>query len=132
MKVYVITRGEYSDYGICGVTLDKDKAEIIREFVTTKWEEGMIEEYDTDQYGDVRSGEKFYLVTRHKDNTVTVNDKDGYYYERKDDYIDGRKGEVKDSNGNMWTYVTAKDEDHAIKIALDLFAKYKYRKAMGE
>lgn len=55
MKVYVITSGEYSDYGIEAVCLDKDKAEQICATIN----EGLIraklygdtasiEEYDTD------------------------------------------------------------------------------------
>ena len=30
MKVYVITCGEYSDYQVCAVTLDKEQAELLQ------------------------------------------------------------------------------------------------------
>ena len=43
MKVYVLTRGTYSDYGITGVTLDRR----IAEYYETLYPETNIEEYDS-------------------------------------------------------------------------------------
>lgn len=57
MKVYVITSGEYSDYGICAVTLDKKQAELLKERYSGKWDEARIEEYDTDDY-KIEAGDK--------------------------------------------------------------------------
>lgn len=37
MKVYVITKGEYSDYMICDVTLDKEHAKKIATDIYMKW-----------------------------------------------------------------------------------------------
>lgn len=45
MKVYVITSGEYSDYHIDAVSLNKDDADIMARHVG-----GMVEEYNTDDY----------------------------------------------------------------------------------
>ena len=55
MIVYVITQGHYSDYHICAVTTDKDKAEILRKFFSANsgygdWGKARIQEYDTEEY----------------------------------------------------------------------------------
>lgn len=49
MKVYVITSGSYSDYGIDKVFLDKEKAERYVELSKDKWDEPRIEVYETDE-----------------------------------------------------------------------------------
>ena len=53
MKVYVITSGEYSDYGIRAVALSREKAELICAMLnSTERDYGdvaTIEEYDTDE-----------------------------------------------------------------------------------
>lgn len=49
MKIYVITKGEYSGYHICAATTDKDRAEILKRMASTDGpygEEAKIEEYD--------------------------------------------------------------------------------------
>lgn len=48
MKVYVITKGKYSDYHVCGVATDKETAEKLRVLNTDKWDEANVEEFDTD------------------------------------------------------------------------------------
>lgn len=50
MKVYVITSGEYSDYGIEAVCLDKDKAEQICATIN----EGLIRAKTIWRYGFYR------------------------------------------------------------------------------
>ena len=57
MKAYVITSGEYSDYQIKAVCLDKDKAEQICATINDGLiraklygDTASIEEYDTDEY----------------------------------------------------------------------------------
>lgn len=50
MTVYVVTAGEYSDYGICAVFTDKEKAEIYAAAYTDKRNEDCyVEEYDTEE-----------------------------------------------------------------------------------
>ena len=53
MKVYVITSGEYSDYGIQAVTLNREKAELIcainNRNIRYSEDRSKIEEYDTDE-----------------------------------------------------------------------------------
>ena len=53
MKVYVITSGEYSDYGIQAVALSREKAELICAMLNSPKidysDATRIEEYDTDE-----------------------------------------------------------------------------------
>ena len=53
MKVYVITSGEYSDYGIQTVALSREKAELICATLNSPKRDysdaATIEEYDTDE-----------------------------------------------------------------------------------
>lgn len=52
MKIYVITKGAYSDYHICAVATDKKKAEILRKAFSDDWNEAQIETYETDRFKD--------------------------------------------------------------------------------
>lgn len=48
MKVYVITEGNYSDYHICTVTTNKERAEKLVKIFSDNWDDAKIEEYDTE------------------------------------------------------------------------------------
>ena len=61
-KVYVITKGCYSDYHICAVTLDKVKAEMLCKLFDCSCDEAEIEEFDTEAAADLLSGRKPYYV----------------------------------------------------------------------
>ncbi len=53
MKVYVLTRGEYSDYHIIGVYSAKEKAQEVCDAMCTSgsvWDEPRIEEYELDEF----------------------------------------------------------------------------------
>lgn len=53
MKVYVVTSGEYSDYHISGVFINRKMAEIycaVQHDVDTWTNDFRVEEYDTDNY----------------------------------------------------------------------------------
>lgn len=124
MKVYVITKGAYSDYSIYGVTLNKKQAETIRKYISDKYEEGMIEEYDTDDYKPLNEGKKAYEI--HYNNGTRycrLMTYDVYAFNAK-----VRKNMYGGYEVNVW----AEDEEHALKIADDKLAEYKYRKAMKE
>ena len=62
MKVYVITKGSYSDYHICAVATDKEKAEKLAEIYTDRWDDAEVEEYDTDATIDVLNGRIPYAI----------------------------------------------------------------------
>ena len=119
MKVYVITNGEYSDYHICGVTLDYETAEKIRKHTSGSYDESRIEEYETDTWSDiVRIGGIYH-----------VNKYGAYLQAYRENYdveeIYNNRNVVMDyGNDRKGVNVIARDEDHAKKIASDLFAKY--------
>lgn len=50
MKIYVITKGCYSDYHIVAVTDNKYKVEFLKLKFSDEYDEANIEEYDTDEY----------------------------------------------------------------------------------
>lgn len=71
MKVYVITKGCYSDYHICAVTLDEQEAKRLEKVYSETNERAAVEEYDTDapeaKLG--LDGRVPYHVRFHKDYT---------------------------------------------------------------
>lgn len=132
MTVYVITKGDYSDYHICAVATDKKKAEVLRKAFSDKdgWREAVIETYETDQFlTEIESGLKLFDCAVKDDSEMSIST------DMSDlDYIDDSDFRVREySKGYMapgyGVYVWAKDEDRARKIAADKIAEYKARKA---
>ena len=121
MIVYVITRGEYSDYGIFAVALEKEKAEELRELYSDKWDEAMIETYDTDDYY-VEKG-RFYRVEIGKRSAIRVRETGIICIEDRNKVSFGRNWHTKTEEYSV--FVKAKDEEQAKKIGADLVAKYK-------
>ena len=133
MKVYIIARGYYSDKHICGVTLDKDKAHILK-----KAYDGKDDEYD---------GNEAYIVTCETDQCLTeiedglkvfrclIDNKASPVIMEEDlDYVGSKDFKVKEFNHgsfDCWylVYVWARDKDHALKIAADKIAEYKAKEA---
>lgn len=121
MKVYVITCGEYSDYGICAVTLDKKQAELLKAEYSDKYDEAFIEEYDTDNsWLEVSDDYKpiWNVEFSCRDNRIIR------CYKMSHDNV--RHGEIYADN---WSYevrvfVEAEDEEHAKKIATDIYMKW--------
>lgn len=125
MKVYVLTEGEYSDYHIEAVKLDKEEADRLA-LVHPDWE---IEEFDTD---DVRIPERTRYTVRVNENGI-FDIQEGEYYGIKAPvgtvvFPAGR------FYGHEWTavIVDAKDACHAKKIASDLIAEARYAKEIDE
>jgi hypothetical protein len=125
MKVYVITKGSYSDYSIYGVAVDKEKAEIMKKYFSDKDEQACIEEYDTDVFEPLHVGKKPYSIYYRMDGSryCTLIKYGLYAFNPK-----VRKNKA----GGYSICVWATDEYHALKIADDKIAEYKYRKAMKE
>jgi len=112
MKIYVITSGEYSDYHICAVTDDPNKAEILRKQYTDRWDVPEIEEWDTDE--PVNKGDSKYY-------SVDFNSKGEAYRAYESSPYSSKSIETIDE-WNVELY--AKDEETAIKIAAERRAKY--------
>lgn len=121
-KVYIITKGAYSDYHICAVAATKEIAEKLRKIYSDEysWADARIEEYDLNEAkDDVRV---FYDVTF----------ADGKVSACFNEY--GERESIQFFKGNKWqsdrliVSVRARDEDHAIKIAQDRRAEYLAKK----
>lgn len=147
MKVYVITAGEYSDYHIVGVTTDKSKAKKIHA-IHTRFN---IETYDTDKLefnletidNILSQGNRCYKVHYNEykyemyGDTFKVEPIDSYggyfddYNENVQKCIDGYVEEYDNYFNNKYSYdfyIITKDEQHALKIAQDKYAKLKAEK----
>lgn len=116
MKLYAITKGRYSSYGICALTASKEKAEKLAKIYSDKYEKAFVEEYD-DGIGE-RIG--VYYTTDGKGNCPEVCDFAG----------SSELGVHADRDGIIYgVTVFARDEKHAQKIARDMIAQYKAEKA---
>lgn len=134
MKVYIITKGEYSDYRICCVATNKERAEFLRKYFSDDWRQAEIETYDTDDFAPVFEGNEIYRVTFNADGTAQtykVDDPDCYDLSGK---VYSCRA-ITDSGEIRYIYnvtVFARDSEHAIKIASDILAEWKYRKQIEE
>lgn len=124
MKIYVITKGSYSDYHICGVSTEKEKAEEFAKMCSDNFDEAMVEEYETEIIEPFLKDGKLFRVMMRPDETIHVRELniDSYYINQVN----------KVENGLVyWVYVIARDKEHAKKIALDKIYQYKYEKENG-
>ena len=124
MIVYVVTKGDYSDYHICGVALSRERAEKLVKL----YSEPGIEEYDTEA-ADADMLDRLVPVYN-----VDI-DCHGEYMVRIKEYTDSRepfkpsfKLIQRDFFGRsceptFQAFLTAKDAKHAVKIAQDERAK---------
>lgn len=114
MKIYVITKGCYSDYHIAAVTDDKDKAEFLKLKFSDEYDEANIEEYDTDEYSveGIQNMKLFYWkVSIFHGKSVVYPYLSGNQYFNV--YPDGIKA-----------VVIARTKEQAIKIVRDKYAQY--------
>lgn len=124
MEIYIITKGNYSDYHICTVSTDKKKAETLRKAFSDSWGEAQIETYDTDEFlTEIENGFKLYDCAMKKDGDMSIAT-----CESSIEYIDSADFKVKKYEKAYRVYVWAKDKEHARKIAADKIAEFKAKK----
>lgn len=122
MKVYVITKGSYSDYRICGVTTDIKRARQLKKIFSRGYrgyaEKASIEEYDTDYPTNEIAESNVYQIEFDKNGNISDESESpfGFYTD-----IDEKGYEVADK---FYVDVIAKTRDDAIKIASEKRAKY--------
>lgn len=132
--VYIITSGEYSDYSIRAVTLNKKRAELLKKMYIAKGYSIVdIEEYQEDDTGnDFSSKEEmtelveYYYVCISKINRQYNNIDVRYRFEHKPPCGTFGKRWDKEDRIDTDVYhveVEAKDEEHAKKIAQDMYAQ---------
>lgn len=130
-KVYIITAGSYSDYHIVAVFADKNEAERFRDAQNekAKWDsqECRIEEYPIG--ADVSlAGKQLYCAYECAHNGIYAYDTCENIFEYANEI-----GVVKDNGVHLECYVSVdmncdEPEEHAQKVAADLFAEYRARK----
>lgn len=121
MKVYVITAGAYSDYHIEAVTLDPDKAELLRK-LHSGYDEAHIEEFDTEEEADIISQKytSVWTIEISKHGEVGAI-KEAWHF--GDGQFENRFSFPYWKNGGFVAEVCHDSKNAAIKIALDTRAK---------
>lgn len=119
--VYVITQGSYSEYHICAVTLDKERAIKLSKFYTDSDGEARIEEFDLDDPTDavIENLVPVYYVIIGKDGACRA--KICKYHDNNKPFMAAYQ--LDPNNLSFSATLTAKNENHAIKIAQDNRAK---------
>lgn len=106
MKVYLVTRGEYSDYRVMGVFDSKEKAE----YALKVYAADNIEEREMNALPDHTPGYYRFGLEMDKDgNTI-------WTYQRGHDDEDWEEEYYPLYEPWMFFHVLARDEEHAIKI----------------
>ena len=117
-KVYVITKGDYSEYHICAVTLDERRATNLNRLFDGKIEEWTLDEAVKD--------DRLFVVEFPEDAPPKVRLPE-YDYEYM--LYGGETNRVVDWYGDCdVVFVLARDEGHAMKIAQDVYARWKAEK----
>ena len=131
MKIYIVTAGEYSDYHICEVFLERSEAEkYVAVRVTDDYyheDEIYIEEHDTYE-GNIETDDKVVYVYEFLTYRGNVNTVEPYYIlkSKANEFI---KKRISDPDEVFFVKLDERDDNKAFKIACDEFAK---RKAMKE
>lgn len=116
MKVFVITAGKYSDFHICAVASNAERAELLRKFYCCGGNEADVEIYDTDDAPQiVGTPTRIYNVRISPSGQVTMGGGEEYHF--GDDRYNTRYELGPSLAFQMW--LPAVDEEHAKKIACD-------------
>lgn len=108
--VYVLTKGDYSDYHIIGVYSTRDEAEKGVIEYDSEWGTPSIEEWDVDKHPAHPEGMLAYKVHMDRDGNSEVH-REGCDDFKGDDWAP--YGDNQRVSFRMW----ARDEQHAVKIA---------------
>ncbi len=112
--VFLVTRGEYSDYRVCGVFTDKKLAQKYIDSFVKIYKEFRIENYTLNPYQhELKNDYKpFFLRMTKEGNCTEIRIKDSSYgFEEENIYFGF------DIDKDLCISIFAKDEKHAIKIA---------------
>jgi hypothetical protein len=113
-KIYLVTSGSYSDYGVDAVFTTRDLAQsFIDSFKEGSFEMMGIEEWDLNPFErQIRDGFYPYFVRMTKGGECTEIRKSDSAYGFTNSYAEYRF----DTRNAIYTHVFARDEAHAIKI----------------
>ena len=116
-KVYIITKGIYSDYHICAATLDKNTAvKLAKKYSEDGWADAVIEEHVLD---DFTEGARFMYCVTFGNYGISCGFEE---YEHTENIVYHKNAFT--GEDSMIVYVKAQDEEHAKKIAQDRRAEY--------
>ena len=124
MTIFVLTKGEYSDYRITGVFSSKELAEAAKAKMTEgkdNYHAGYndLEEYELDELG--KDNRWMYFVAMQGERIdVHITDILMIY-----NINEVRRIEFNNKPVRYITNVMAEDAEHAVKIASDLIAQFK-------
>lgn len=118
-KVFVITKGDYSDYHICTVTMDRSRAENLKKLFDDRYDKAMIEEYILEE---AKENWNVYYVEFPDGESPTI------HLCEYQNFDFGPLPSVSEWEEQICVYVRSKDEKHAMKIAQDEYAKWKAEK----
>jgi hypothetical protein len=120
MKVYAITKGCYSDYHICCVTTDKEKAEVLAKKFSSRYDPADVEEYDTEEWEAGVDRDRYIITFDERGNVVHVEEGGSFDYGVPDNRVYRAHG----NKNHLHAEVLAKDTTGAVKIAAEKRAKY--------
>lgn len=125
-KIYVVTKGSYSDYHIITATTDKELANEIAKKFDEEWLETDVEVYED---AEIMLKPLYWVEFDGKGDICAVKDESDYEYAYGDvnEYRPYHKRHP--SYGGGYVYVTADNADHAVKIANEKRAEFLAKKA---
>lgn len=121
-KIYVVTKGHYSDYHIITATTDKKLANEIAKKFSDGWDKADVEVYED---AELYMKPVFYVGFEQNGDVHAIYDESSstYYYDNINECdfeVDGKR---------VYAVVQADDEEHAIKIASEKRAEFLARNA---
>lgn len=118
MKLYAVTKGDYSDYHIITLTADKEAAKKLAKRFSGTYDDAMVEEYED---GEIILGKELYFVRMVDGNIDDVTEDDSEY----------NLFDTSVCHGNTWggkpmyyTHVLTDTAEKAEKIGKDRIMKY--------
>lgn len=120
-KIYVVTKGSYSEYHIITATTDKNLAKKIAKKFSARWDKANVETYENTE---ILMRPVYFVRFGLNGEVVQIMDSSNceYYYEDIN-----RCGF--DAYGQVYVTVVADNADHAVKIANEKRAEFLARKA---
>lgn len=134
-KIYVVTSGCYSDYGINIVTTNREAAEAwIKNHASNDRGTDYMSEYNIEEYDnydgmatdleELKQKELCYKFYANTKSGVNEDGKDNCYYESKEKKTRYERCRAWSGNGfNYKFFIHNDDPDKAFKIACDMFAQ---------
>ena len=115
-RVYLVTKGSYSDYHIIAAFSDNLVAEVCAKDVSDEWDEGTVEEYEINSTAPRMP---LWDISMYRKTGSVISAKDrGKWGVKYDNVVHhGFKGMWNDGKMVSYRDIRARDLEHAVKIA---------------